>query len=773
MNIFRNMSIKSKATIAAFLTCVIVLVITLMAFVIVEMTLSRHELVERAATLAEVIGINSTAALIFNDKKSARETLAALAAETEIEVAAIYTLDGKLFAQYVRGRLASEEVLPPPQVPDTLPVESFSPPFKSGGLKHAFHRNYLELVNTVRLEGESLGSVYFKWSLAGFHNLARLYASFASLALIPSLIFALFLASRFQRLITGPIKGLAQTMKTVSQEKNYTLQVEKESEDELGVLIDGFNEMLAQIQKRDAALEGHREELEQEVARRTAQLSQSEEKYRALMNNASEGIMLADMAGNLLEANKKMLEMVDYSLEELLKLKIPQIIPPAELPRSQGVIAELLASGAVAVADARLLCQDGRIIPIDLTASLVRYAGKTVIQAILRDISDRKKMEEERLLLSKLESLGLLAGGIAHDFNNILTAILGNISLARMETGQGQAPTRFCLQRMEEAEKACLRARALAGQLLSFAKGGLPIKKPTAVPALLQESVNLALSGSKVRSQLILPEDLWLVEVDEAQISQVFNNLLINADQAMPAGGTITVRAENVMVGDELTLEKGDYVRITISDQGVGIPPHYLHKIFDPYFTTKQKGSGLGLATSYSIIRNNAGYISVESESGVGTTFSVYLPATHAAEPAPKIAVSAPLPGQGRILVMDDEEMVREILSNMLGKLGYEPVCAVDGEEAIRLYQEARASGRPFTAAIFDLTVPGGMGGKEAIRRLLAIDPRIKALVSSGYSEDPIMAEFRNSGFQGVISKPYRIMELSQALAAVINAAAG
>ncbi len=803
-----------------------------------------------------------------------------------------------------------------------MPAEDFHPPFKNNGLRHIFRGNFLELVNPVKLEGDTIGSVYFKWSLAVFHNLLRLYASFAGLALIPSLIIAFFLASRFQRLITEPIKGLAQTMKTVSQEKNYTLQVPKEGEDEIGVLIDGFNEMLAQIQKRDAALEEHREKLEQEVARRTAQLShsnqileenvaalnrtanrlaqnerrlayaqmvarlgywewhgdtdklicsaevsrflgleseevgmtridflhfihpgdqelvkeamdaslasgksfgvdfqvkamdgarrilnlqgevaldasgknfkitgtmqditerkdaeravaESEEKYRALMNNASEGILLADVKGNLLEANKKMLEMVGYSLPELLQLKSIQIIPADDVPRAHTIFKELLARGTVAVAEARLLRQDGRIIPVDLTASLVRYAGKTVVQNILRDISERKKMEEERLLLSKLESLGLLAGGIAHDFNNILTAILGNISLARMEAQQEPELGHHCLQRMGEAERACLRARALAGQLLSFAKGGLPIKKPTAVAALLRESVNLALSGSKARSRLILPEDLWRIEVDEGQISQVFNNLLINADQAMPAGGTITVRAENVIVGEESTMEECEYVRITISDQGVGIPPHYLGKIFDPYFTTKQKGSGLGLATSYSIVRSNAGYITVESEPGAGTTFSVYLPATQAAEPSPQIPAAAPLSGQGRILVMDDEVMVRDILSTMLGKLGFEVASAADGEEAIRLYQEAQTSGRPFTAAIFDLTVPGGMGGKEALRRLLAIDPRIKAIVSSGYSDDPIMAEFRTFGFQGVISKPYRFMELSQALAAVLTAAEG
>jgi PAS domain S-box-containing protein len=548
------------------------------------------------------------------------------------------------------------------------------------------------------------------------------------------------------------------------------VQVPKQSEDELGSLIDGFNEMLAQIQKRDVALEQHREELEQEVARRTAELSQSnreleetieelnqtahslaknerrlayaqqvarlgywewrtdadelilsgevcrlfgleqeeigmkweafinlihpddkgsvsktmdaslatgkafgvdfqilaadgslrilnlqgeviltqsgkplklagtiqditerkkaekaliesEEKYRSLMNNASEGILLADVEGNLLEANKKMLDLLDYSLDELLKLQFFQIIPSEEAGRAHGAFKDLLLIGSGAVDDSSLLRKDGKRIPVDITASLVRYAGKTVVQAILRDTSERKKIEEERLLLSKLESLGILAGGIAHDFNNILTAILGNITLARLDVQPGHDIEGDPKKRLEEAEKACLRARALAGQLLSFAKGGLPIKKVTSVVELIKESVNLALSGSKARCKLLLAEDLLSVEVDENQISQVFNNLLINADQAMPEGGTIIVRAENVTVDEGLSLPKGDYVKVTISDQGIGIPQNYLGKIFDPYFTTKQKGSGLGLATSYSIIRKNAGYITVESKVGTGTSF--------------------------------------------------------------------------------------------------------------------------------------------------------
>ena len=487
------------------------------------------------------------------------------------------------------------------------------------------------------------------------------------------------------------------------------------------------------------------------------------------MNNASEGILLADAQGNLLEANKKMLELLDYSLDELLNLDFLQLIPSEEVARAKAVFKDLIASGSGAVDDSALLRKDGKRVPIDITASLVRYAGKTVVQAILRDISERKKMEEEQLLLSKLESLGLLAGGIAHDFNNILTAILGNISLARLDAQPGRGIEDNSLKRLEEAERACQRAQALAGQLLSFAKGGLPIKKATSAAALIKESINLALSGSKARSKLSLPEDLWFMEVDEGQISQVLNNLLINADQAMPGGGIITVLAGNVTVGDEFPLAKGDYVKITVSDQGIGIPHNFLGKIFDPYFTTKQKGSGLGLATSYSIIRNHAGNITVESKIGAGTSFQVYLPAVQATDLPQEKPAAEPSRGQGRILVMDDDEMVRELLIIMLQKLGYEASCAEDGAEAIKIYREALAESQPFTAAIFDLTVPGGMGGKEAIRQLLAVDPQIKAIVSSGYSDDPIMANFKTYGFQGVITKPYRIAELGNILSKVTH----
>jgi len=415
-----------------------------------------------------------------------------------------------------------------------------------------------------------------------------------------------------------------------------------------------------------------------------------------------------------------------------------------------------------------LIARDGTEIPIDDCAAPVRDdRGKvTGVVLVFRDITIRKRMEEELLKSQKLESVGILAGGIAHDFNNILMAILGNISMAKMFAKPGDK----IFERLSEAEKASLRARDLTQQLLTFSRGGEPVRKHISISELIQDSATFALTGSDVRCEFSLPGDLWPVEVDDGQISQVINNLVINADQAMPEGGIIKVRAENIIVDKDhsLPLKEGRYVKISIEDQGIGIPKEHLSKIFDPYFTTKQKGSGLGLATTYSILKKHGGYITVESELRVGSIFHIYLPASRErAAPKKEVEEEIFIPGRGRVLVMDDEDMVREVAGEMLTQLGYEVELAKDGAEAIKLYKQAIEAKEPYDAVILDLTVPGGMGGKEAIKRLLEIDPKVKAIVSSGYSNDPIMAEFKRYGFMGVVAKPYRIKDLSEVLAGI------
>ncbi len=389
------------------------------------------------------------------------------------------------------------------------------------------------------------------------------------------------------------------------------------------------------------------------------------------------------------------------------------------------------------------------------------FSGGAIITSI--DLTEHKTLVRELLKIEKLDSIGVLAGGIAHDFNNLLAAILGNLYLAKKYTSESDK----VFARLTDIGKAALQARDLTMQLLTFSKGGAPIRETAPIAELIESSTSFALRGSNVKCEHFLPDNLWPVEVDSGQFSQVIHNLVINADQAMPDGGVITIRAQNCVVSakDMLPLKEGRYIKLSIEDQGAGIPSEHLEKIFDPFFSTKEKGSGLGLAAAYSIIKNHDGLISVDSRPGTGTTMYIFLPAA-AAHTA--IAAAAEedilISGQGRILVMDDDEAVRKIAVAMLRLLGYTPEVAGNGLEALTLYKKGQEAGQPFAAVIMDLTVPGGMGGKEAVQRLLEIDPAAKAIVSSGYANAPIMADYRRYGFTGVIPKPYNIHELGKIL---------
>ena len=385
----------------------------------------------------------------------------------------------------------------------------------------------------------------------------------------------------------------------------------------------------------------------------------------------------------------------------------------------------------------------------------------------LRDITLQKKMEEELLRSRKLESLGILAGGIAHDFNNILTAVMGNISLLKLDARPGSET----YQSLDQAEAGCIRAKGLTQQLLTFSSGGAPVKAPVMLGGMLSEAAIFVLHGSNVSCRFSIPDDLWPVEADEVQIGQVINNLVINADQAMAEGGEMNIKAENVTLeADELPLlAPGRYIVIEIEDRGTGIPAKHLDKIFDPYFTTKQKGSGLGLATAYSIVEKHGGVIKVQSLMGEGTIFSIYLPALDQKimrNVRPREEIKK---GKGRVLLMDDEESVRVTAEAMLKKLGYEVETAFDGTDVVNKYRSALETGAPFDVVILDLTIPGGKGGREALARLKNIDPAVKAIVSSGYSSDPVMAEYSEAGFMGVVSKPYSLQELSQVLGTVLE----
>jgi len=518
-------------------------------------------------------------------------------------------------------------------------------------------------------------------------------------------------------------------------------------------------------------------------------LIESEKLFRLIVENVTDIIWITDMEMKFTYFSPSVTQMRGYSVEEAMAQSVEENMTPASFESAMKMIAEELELHNKRERDptrsrkleAEITCKDGSTVWTEIESNFIYNSeGQPIgILGITRNITERKKSEKERKQAEedkkrletqlqhsqKMESIGTLAGGIAHDFNNILTTIIGNVSLAKIQV----TPEDEIFDLLNEAEMASARAKKLTKQLLTFAKGGAPVKETASIKNILKESPLFVLRGSKSSCEISIAEDLWPAEVDAGQISQVINNIVINADQAMPEGGTIQVAAENLLIEDRhgFPVKTGRYIRISIRDQGVGIAEKHLLNIFDPYFTTKHAGSGLGLATTYSIIKRHNGHITVESQWGHGTTFHIYLPASDKAIPEKeKFKV---IKGQGKILVMDDEASLRKIAGRILEKLGYEAEFAKDGAEAIRMYKEAQASEKPYYAVILDLTIPGGMGGKDAVNKLLEIDPEVKAIVSSGYSEDPVLANFQEYGFKGMMPKPFTSRSLSKVLHEVIK----
>ena len=396
--------------------------------------------------------------------------------------------------------------------------------------------------------------------------------------------------------------------------------------------------------------------------------------------------------------------------------------------------------------------------------------GKTLFSMVLRDSTDQCRQQEEQQRISKLNSLGVLAGGLAHNFNNLLTAILGNVFVAKLRmVSQGNS----LAKNLEQAEQACLDAKELTQQLMTFAKGGAPLKTSIAVGDLLRNNTIFALSGSSISCHFDIPEDFWPLDADPGQLCQVIQNITINARQAMPQGGQLTVKVENVALKDPSILPSpsiipGNYVKISFEDQGTGIEDRHLLNIFDPYYTTNPNASGLGLAIAHSIVQQHDGHISVTSEVGMGTAFTVYMPASYSKPDPGQQRVPTIKKGRGRVLLMDDEQSIRRMTEDALTYFGYEVASVPDGQAAIDLVSQSLENGKNFEVVILDLTIPGAMGGKEAIQHLKSLDPQIKAIVTSGYSDDPIMCDFKKFGFQDILVKPYKIHDLATILESML-----
>lgn len=636
------------------------------------------------------------------------------------------------------------------------------------------------------------------------------------LAFLATTFLVMVVAVRLNR-VSKALSGLAKDTKTLREDHSHRITPDVRTGEECVALATALNDMAAELDgmikgleervrerteglrkeveertKAQAELQGLKDNLEILVQERTRDLEREiderkaiEEELRKLTNaieHSPASIMITNTMGTIQYVNPKFSEITGYSFDEVVSKKPNILKSGVHPPEFYAALWKTITSGKEWRGEFCNKKKNGDVYWDSASISPVRNeAGEiTHYVSVNEDITLQKKAETDRLKFEKLQSLGILASGIAHHFNNFLMAIMGNISLARTHA---KDPLKIDL-RLDEAEKCCDRAAHLVSQLLTFAEGGEPLKEPSDVRTLVRDAASFALAGSNVRLVVAPAQDLWAAEVDKAQMEQVFSNLLLNAKDAMPRGGAVRVTMENAHIEGPNAPPPGPgkYVVIRIADEGVGIPADILPKIFDPYFTTKAFGSGLGLATVHSIIKKHEGHVTVSSETGRGTEFTLFLPSLgrplkeietlNGNQPMIEEPSGTGASGKRSALVMDDEPFVLEAMGAMLFHMDFHVEVAHDGEEAVEAYRASMDQGKPFDLVFLDLTIPGGMGAEETVGRLRELDPGVKAIVSSGYTKDPLMSQYREAGFAAAIPKPYTLEGLERAVKEALGSTA-
>lgn len=623
----------------------------------------------------------------------------------------------------------------------------------------------------------------------GVTRTLRNYVGLGLFGALASLLVGLLLHRRV-------IRPLARFTRSVADVRWDNLDVDFPSEpgrDELGRLYAKFAAMLQLIRRardeisdKSKALEETNEKLlaanedlewENEVRRRAEEaLAEEKELIAVTLQSIGDGVIAADTDGVVMLLNPVAGSMTGWPPEEAIGQPLGEVMRVLD-ERTRRPMPDVLSrlredSEAPGSGQGVLVARDGETRSIAQSAAPIRDEDGELrgVVLVFRDVTKQKRMEDALITAQKLETVRLLAAGIAHDFNNLLTSVVGNLTLARRLAARGEGFG----DRLDDMQQALARARDLTQQLLTFASGGAPVRKALHLAPVLQEAARFALRGSNVSFSCEAPDDLWPVVADEGQIAQVVQNLVINAAQALPEGGTISVRAANRVVepGDGLPVETGRYVEVAVADEGVGIDEEALRRVFEPFFTTKPQGSGLGLAVCFSIMQQHQGHIGIVSAPGRGTTVRVLLPASDL-PPGPRSTPPRSRRGSGRVLVMDDDATIRRTSEAMLRELGYDVTCTEDGYEAVEAYERAMGEGRPFDLVVLDLTVPGRPGGLEAMAKLRAIDPRVRAVVASGYSTAPVMDRVQDYGFCASIAKPFGIDELGAVIAEAMGRPVG
>ena len=574
------------------------------------------------------------------------------------------------------------------------------------------------------------------------------------------------------RKIVLPIKLLAKATDSISKGHWQTELPAIHGTDEIAQLTSSFQKMAGKLATTYTDLNDNI----RNIKKSQEELSAEKERLAITLRSIGDGVISTDTNGHITLINKRAEELTGWSQDEAKGKhvgKVLQLIDPQTSHGEIDPVSPVIQPGEkkIFLEQVTLIAKDNNHSVISVSSAPI-FGSKTVMLGsilVFRDRTEYLKMQEDLVRSHKLESVGILAGGIAHDFNNILSIIQGNIELATYRVEKDAKVVSL----LSGAKKATKRAAKLTQQLLTFSKGGDPVKETTSLPKLITESADFVLHGSQVSCDYTFQKDLWRVNIDSGQIGQVIQNIILNAKHAMPKGGRINICCDNVEDAASeslLSMHEENYVRINVHDTGVGMPPEIIDKIFDPYFTTKQEGSGLGLAICHSIINKHDGHITVQSRSGKGTLFTIYLPAELSKDiTVVKEQKARPAMKGARIMVMDDEEMIRNLLQTQLASLGHETVLVIDGKQLINKYQKLQDSGTPVDLVIMDLTIPGGMGGQEASQQLLQLDPEARIIVASGYSNDPVMANYREYGFCAAVAKPFDLEELKTGIDSALS----
>ncbi|MCK5687528.1 PAS domain S-box protein [bacterium] len=716
-----------------------------------------------AFDLAETLAANSTSWVLSQDFIGMEEIINAQSGIFGIEYAMIVDTKGMVLAYTDKnqvGKYLGDEI--------------------SKTLSKALPKPYIILSNSQLIDVAVpilYNNKHIGWARIGISRLGITNAIksakrngivYMLIAILVGTIFAWFLGHN----LTTDIRKLifrADKLKKGEKDINFIL----DREDELGQMSKNFQEL------HETLLLTQRNNLKTEVYKRNKaeqDLLSEKERLAVTLRSIGDGVITTDLDGKIVLINKITEKLTGWSQQDAVGKQIREVFNIVN--EKTGITCEnpvykvLKESKNIGLASHTvLISKDGTQYIIEDSCAPILNSESKIIGTVLvyRDVTEGKKMEEELLKVKKLESVGVLAGGIAHDFNNILTAILGNIELAESYTDSTNKIYPF----LQNAINASIRAKDLTHQLLTFAKGGNPVKQTSAINQIITDSANFVLHGSSVMCNYKIPLDLWKVDVDSGQISQVIQNIIINSREAMPDGGVIEVVCENIedISNETISLPDQKYIKIIISDSGSGISDKYIDRIFDPYFTTKKMGSGLGLAICHSIIGKHDGNISVQSQLNKGTAFTIYIPAVLFLTQDPEIKKAKVIDSEKKatIMVMDDESMILETVDQILMKFGHKVILVKNGHEAIELYNKYINDSNPIDIIIMDLTIPGGMGSKDAVQEILRINPEAKAIVASGYSNDPVMANYKDYGFKASISKPFQLAELNELIIKVLE----